>query len=124
MTLLEKLDALKKTTGDTNASLARNSGVPYTTIDGLYKKGYANVKLSTLMALCDYFNVSLDYLAKDSVTSDLPSEDQPTMPGGLNEKDMEFGKVFNALSAQNRRILLVLATALLKEQVTHPDIQE
>ena len=38
MTFLEKLDALKARTGDNNASLARNSGVPYTTIDGLYKK--------------------------------------------------------------------------------------
>ena len=124
MTLTEKLDALKKTTGDTNASLARKSGLPYTTIDGLYKKGYENIKLSTLMALCNYFNVSLDYLAKDYLTIDLPPEEQPTVMGELSEKTSEAVNVFTALSPENRRILLVLATALLKDQVTHPDTQE
>ena len=66
MNLLEKLDALKARTGDNNASLARNAGIPPTTIYGLYQKGYGNMKLSTLQAICDYFDVSLDYLAKDS----------------------------------------------------------
>ena len=44
------------------AELARESGVPYTTIDGFYKKGWENVKLSTLLKLAAYFEVSVDYL--------------------------------------------------------------
>lgn len=62
MTFLERLDLLKSRTGDNNSTLAKRSGIPYTTIDGLYKKGYSNTKLSTLEALCAYFNVTLDYL--------------------------------------------------------------
>ena len=54
------------------ADLARKSGVPYTTIDGFYKKGSENAKLSTLKKLCTYFNCTLDYLANDTVN------DQPT----------------------------------------------
>jgi len=42
--------------------LARESGVPYTTIDGFYKKGWDNVKLSTLLKLAAYFEISLDAL--------------------------------------------------------------
>jgi transcriptional regulator with XRE-family HTH domain len=42
--------------------LAKESGIPYTTIDGFYKKGCDGVRLSTLRKLADYFGVSLDYL--------------------------------------------------------------
>ena len=41
--------------------------MPYTTIDGFYKKGSENAKLSTLKKLCSYFDCSLDYLADDNV---------------------------------------------------------
>ena len=64
MDFLERLNLLKERTGDNNSTLAKRSGIPYTTIDGLYKKGFANVKLSTLEALCAYFGVTLDYLVK------------------------------------------------------------
>ncbi len=50
-------------------SLAKESGVPYTTIDGFYKKGCDNVKLSTLVRLSSYFGVSLDYLINGEVTN-------------------------------------------------------
>lgn len=64
MNFLERLDMLKAARGDNNATLSKKSGIPYSTIDGFYKKGYENMKLSTLEALCEYFDVTLDYLAK------------------------------------------------------------
>lgn len=71
MGLTEKLDILMKEKKINKAELARESGVPYTTIDGFYKKGAENAKLSTLKKLCAYFNCSLDYLADDD-TSEMP----------------------------------------------------
>lgn len=121
MTLLEKLDMLKKTTGDTNASLARNSGIPYTTIDGLYKKGYSNMKLSTIQALCDYFGVSLDYLAKDEI--DQHEQKELTLDGELSEREQEFIHTFRFLSAEKRHILLVIASALLQDEEASSDTQ-
>nr|DAF01585.1 MAG TPA: Repressor protein CI [Caudoviricetes sp.] len=59
---LETLNALMDERGLNKGSLSKQSGVPYTTIDGFYKKGYANAKLSTLRQLATFFNVSLDYL--------------------------------------------------------------
>ena len=51
-----------KILGLLSSVLAKESGVPYTTIDGFYKKGWDNVKLSTLLKLAAYFEVSVDYL--------------------------------------------------------------
>jgi transcriptional regulator with XRE-family HTH domain len=71
MGLTDKLDLLMKEKNINKAELARESGVPYTTIDGFYKKGSENAKLSTLKKLCAYFGCSLDFLADDDV-------DEPT----------------------------------------------
>ena len=67
MNFLEKLSFLMKRNGENISTLSKNSGIPYTTIDGFYKKGYSNTKLSTLTALCDYYHVTLDYLVKDQI---------------------------------------------------------
>lgn len=67
MGLTDKLDLLMKEKNINKAELARESGIPYTTIDGFYKKGSENAKLSTLKKICAYFGCSLDYLADDNV---------------------------------------------------------
>ena len=118
MNFLEKLDALKATTGDSNASLSKKSGIPYTTIDGLYKKGYANMKLSTLIALSEYFHVSMDYLAKDYIESDSDEATKSKLVGKdeLTGDDGIYAKSFSSLTPQNRHVLLVISSALLKDQ--------
>jgi DNA-binding Xre family transcriptional regulator len=71
MSFTEKLDNLMEEKNINKAELSRASGIPYTTIDGFYKKGSDNVKLSTLKRLCSFFNCSLDYLVDDSVSSEV-----------------------------------------------------
>lgn len=69
MTFLNKLETLMKEKNIENINqLSRETGIPYTTIDGFYKKGTENIKLSTLRKLADYFNCSLDYLTDDKIT--------------------------------------------------------
>lgn len=70
MGLTDKLDILMKQKNINKAELARESGIPYTTIDGLYKKGSENAKLSTLKKLCTYFDCSLDFLADDNLSEE------------------------------------------------------
>lgn len=72
MNFVEKLNKLMEDKKINKSQLSRESGVPYTTIDGFYKKGTENIKLSTLKKLATYFNCSLDYLADDDVEEDLP----------------------------------------------------
>lgn len=72
LTLTEKLDLLMAEKKINRSQLAVQSGVPYTTIVSLYEKGSDNVKRSTLLALSRFFDVSLDYLADDSVEERKP----------------------------------------------------
>lgn len=65
MILLEKIDHLMKKNSLNKRQLAIKSGIPYTTIDGLYKGRYENMKLQTFKALCSYFGVTMDSMAFD-----------------------------------------------------------
>lgn len=67
MSFTDRLEYLMKRNGiKNNSELARESGIPYTTIDGFYKKGSDNIKLSTLKKLAKCLHCSLDYLTEDS----------------------------------------------------------
>ena len=66
MSFLEKLDLLLAENNLNKKQFAEKSGIPYTTIDGFYKKGYENVKLSTLRKIAGFFSISLDELVFDS----------------------------------------------------------
>lgn len=70
MTFLEKLDYLKGREKLNNNTLSQKTGIPYTTIDSFYKKGYKNMKFETLEKLSRFFNVSLDYLMNDDITDE------------------------------------------------------
>ena len=50
------------------SSLSKACDIPYTTIDGWYKKGYEGLKLTTLRKLSGFFGTSLDFWASDNVT--------------------------------------------------------
>lgn len=63
MSFIGRLEKLMNENGISNKSeLSKLSRIPYTTIDGFYKKGADNIKLSTLKKLVDCLHCSLDYL--------------------------------------------------------------
>lgn len=82
MTFINKLDSLMNERGINKSILSKESGIPYTTIDGFYKKGTDNVKLSTLRKLSAYFNCTLDFLVDDDT-----NEEQKTLAAHLDGKD-------------------------------------
>lgn len=67
MTFTEKLDQLMEEKHLNKNSLSRACGIPYTTIDGWYKKGVSDLKLSTLKKLTAFFDLSLDYWLDDDI---------------------------------------------------------
>lgn len=73
MDFLQKLDHLMEERAINKSKLSKISGVPYTTIDGFYKKGYENTKLSTIRKISEALNVSLDYLI-DEGPEEKPSD--------------------------------------------------
>lgn len=66
MSFTEKLDMLMAERRINKSILSKEADIPYTTIDGFYKKGSDNIKLSTLKKLAAYFHCSLDYLVDDN----------------------------------------------------------
>ena len=85
---LDNLTALMKERGINKATLAKESGIPYTTIDGFYKKGCDNTKLSTLIRLSEYFGVSLDYLINGEVST-LTAHEKAVISAYRNNPDMQ-----------------------------------
>jgi repressor LexA len=74
--MLEKIDLLMKKKGiHSKNELSKKADIPYTTIDGMYKKGTENTKRSTLAKLASFFECSLDYLIDDNMEVDLPRID-------------------------------------------------
>lgn len=67
MDFLDRLKLLMKKSGDNNSTLAKKSGIPYTTIDGLFKRGWEKAQLSTIQKICECYRVSLDYMVYGSV---------------------------------------------------------
>lgn len=103
MGLTDKLDLLMKEKNINKAELARESGIPYTTIDGFYKKGSENAKLSTLKKICAYFGCSLDYLADDDV-SDEPHTIAAHFDGDeYTEEELDKIKEFAAFVKTQRK---------------------
>lgn len=68
MDFLEKVNLLMQERKLNRHTLSEACGIPYTTIDGWFKKGYEGAKVSTLIKLADYFSVELDYLVRPSIT--------------------------------------------------------
>ena len=103
MGLTDKLDLLMAERKINKAELARESGVPYTTIDGFYKKGSENAKLSTLKKLCSYFGCTLDYLADDDI-KEQPATIAAHFDGDeYTEEELDKIKEFAAFVKSNRK---------------------
>lgn len=62
MDLLDRLKALMDRENENPSVLSKRSGIPYTTIVGLFERGWERAQISTIQKLSDYYNVSLDYL--------------------------------------------------------------
>lgn len=68
MNMLDKIELLSKIKGIKNRhQLSTLTSIPYTTLDGLYKKGYENIRLPTLRTLASFFDVSMEYLVNDDL---------------------------------------------------------
>lgn len=65
MNFIDKLNYLMNKNGLNKSTLSKACGIPYTTIDGWYKKGFDDLRLSTLKKLASFFNTSLDFWAYD-----------------------------------------------------------
>ena len=82
MDFLQKLNHLMKVNNLNKSTLSKACDIPYTTIDGWYKKGYEGLKLTTLRKLSAFFGTTLDYWATEA-----EHQTMAKLPLNLTEKE-------------------------------------
>lgn len=88
MDFLEKLDHMMAERHLNKNTLSKACGIPYTTIDGWYKKGYAGLKLTTLRKLSAFFGVALDFWTNDDALPEMGSEPYQMILQKLKNMDL------------------------------------
>lgn len=106
MDFLEKLNYLMDKKKLNKSSLSKACDIPYTTIDGWYKKGYEGLKLTTLKKLAKFFGTSLDFWASDQPFDSIDADDEVKQLvkqySMLNDKDRNLIKsMVNSLSEKS-----------------------
>lgn len=96
MDFLDQLNQLMREKGLNKSKLSQLSGIPYTTIDGLYKKGFENIKLSTLVKLAKALDVSLD---------ELTGQDDSQRALGLDREDLGVARDYHGLDGHGKRLV-------------------
>lgn len=95
MDFLDKLNYLMDKNNLNKSTLSKACGIPYTTIDGWYKKGYEGLKLTTLRKLSSYFDVSLDFWVSDKPYDDLYFDNEMK----------QLAKQYKLLSGKDRELV-------------------
>lgn len=111
MNFLEKLDNLMEQRNLNKHSLSELCGIPYTTIDGWYKKGYDNIRITTLKKLSDFFGTSLDFWAFDD------QNERNT----LSKKKQEFIACLSQLDDDQLDLLYDIVDSIVKNSPTKED---
>ena len=93
MTFIEKLDALMEERHLNKNTLSKACGIPYTTIDGWYKKGISDLRLSTLKKLTAHFELSLDYWLDDDIV------ETEKAPASEEAEAMEKSSIISSLTS-------------------------
>ena len=109
MNFLEKLDFLMGKMSINKSKLSQLSGVPYTTIDGFYKKGYENTKISTIRKIASALNVSLDYLVDDNISDESyqPPKTETTA-SNLSEEAQQVAQDYSQLDQPGKNVVRVV----------------
>ncbi len=114
---LDNLEQLMKERKWNKRTLARESGVPYTTIDGFYKKGSDNTKLSTLLKIASALDVSIDRLVGGEDFS-VSEKEKKIICAYRNNPEMQ-GAVDKLLGVRESTKVVVYRAAYSEDR--HPD---
>lgn len=110
MDFLEKLNTLMIKNNLNKSTLSKACGIPYTTIDGWYKKGYEGLKLTTLRRLSAFFGTSLDFWAND----------QPLEALLLDDEVGRLARHYRMLNPADRELMQKLAQSLAEKASDSP----
>lgn len=113
--MINKIEQFLKDNEINKSDLARETGIPYTTIDGFYKKGTENVKLSTLKKLAKYMQCTIDYLVENETSPKFAKENLIFLSG---QEEMHIKK-YRVLDERGKRTV----DKILEEQYEYCNIK-
>ena len=96
MSVATNLNKFMESNRYTKADIAKMSSIPYTTIDGLFKKSDENIKLPTLKKLANLIGCSLDELVYSE-------EDLSKIGNKFNKSELALIKKYRQLDADGKR---------------------
>lgn len=102
MDFLDKLNFLMDKHNMNKNTLSKACDIPYTTVDGWYKRGYEGLKLPTLKKLSNYFDISLDYWADDDLVEPIPKKTDHLI---LTKKEEQLINNYRKLSLKMQFII-------------------
>ncbi len=111
MNFLEKLNYMLEKENLNRNSLSKQSGIPYTTIDGWYKKGYDEMRLSTLKKLANFFNTDLEFWVENNNTSSVLMNEHTLSP---DEKEIILN--YRQLNKEGQQVLSDFADTLVSSK--------
>lgn len=118
MDFIKRMEDLMQEKGITNNSeLSKLCDIPYTTIDGFYKKGVDNIKLTTLRKLADGLGCTMDYLATGEKKENPEIIELLDVARGCEPEDVRF------ITDQLRR-LKAYHEKIMEAQNVHPDTEK
>lgn len=104
MNFLEKLNLLMDNYNLNKNTLSQKSGIPYTTIDNWYKRGYDGVKLTTIKKLSVCFDTSSDFWIFDEITD--PNYEKSSN-FKINNEEMEYIKKYRSLDTHGQKTVQI-----------------
>lgn len=79
MTIEEKLKDFILTQYKSVRDFAQKANMPYTTVDGILKRGVAGASITNIIKLCNALNISADELGKGNIVPDSNSHNHVLM---------------------------------------------
>ena len=95
MSVATNLNKFMESNRYTKADIAKMSSIPYTTIDGLFKKSDENIKLRTLKKLANVIGCYLDELVYSE-------EDLSKIGNKFNKSELTLIKKYRQLDADGK----------------------
>ncbi len=108
MDFLEKLNYLMNKKHLNKSTLSKACDIPYTTIDGWYKKGYEGLKLTTLRKLANFFGTSLDFWANDNIEPNTNLNLQNIDGFPIASREIEHIKKYRVLDEHGKKAMDLL----------------
>ena len=112
MTIEQELKELVLKQYGSVREFSMQSGIPYSTIDSIFKRGVANSNVTNILKICAILGISADGLAKNCIVF--------TGAEPYNQEETELLRFFRQLNSSARAALINTARAF----AGNPDMQK